>query len=231
MSDVQAHPASGQHAAPGWGAASGVAPMGSPDAVASAAAEARRRAMEGFTTSDFRLELKRTKRARAWKRFGIVIGVIVALAALAAVTTMLVFSVNPVNSSSMAPVLREGQVVVSNKDSDLGTGDVLAYRDGDAVTFGRVIAKPGNWINILSDNTLVVSDVMLDNSTAKNYTNSNATVKVSRQVPSDSYFVLGDSETATITGIANSQGFVKVDQVIGKSLFKIWPVSNIGAIV
>ena len=227
MADVQAYSATAQHAASGWGAA----PMGSPEAIASAAAEARRRAAQGFTTSDFRLELKRTKRARAWKRFGIVIGVIAALVAAAAVTVILVFSVNQVNSSSMVPVLQEGQMVVSNKSTDLGTGDVLAYRDGDAVTFGRVIAKPGNWVNILSDNTLVVSDVMLDNSTAKNYASSNAPVKVSRQVPSDSYFVLGDSEIATIAGVANSQGFVKIDQVIGKSLFKIWPISNIGAIV
>ena len=201
------------------------------EAIANAAAEARRRAVEGYTTADFRTELKRSKRRRAWRRFGIVVVVIVALIAAAVAAVLLLFSVNQVSYSTMEPVLQDGQVVVSNKGGDVSNGDAVAYRDGATITFGRIVAEPGNWVNILDDGTLVISDEELDDAAASRYAGSGADVKVSRQIPSDSYFVLGDSENATISSIANGNNLVSADAIIGKSLYKVWPIANIGPVL
>ena len=199
--------------------------------IAGAADEARRHAEEGFTTADLREELKRSKRTRAWKRFGIVLGVIVVLVAAAAIAAAVFYSVNQVNSDSMAPTLQQGQLVVSSKDANLSKGDVFAYRDGDEVVFGRVVAGPGNWVNIMNDGTLSVTEASLGSSSSSGAVQSNNKVKITRQVPSDSYYVFGDAEKATMSGLANAEDFVAADQIIGKSLFTIWPIANMGPVL
>ena len=224
MADSQATPTIELQTPPNWSGSLAETPEGRREQIAGAADEARRHVEEGFTTADLRKELKRSKRNRAWKRFGIVLGVIVALIAAAAVAVVVFCSVNPVNSDAMAPTLQNGQLVVSSKDASLSKGDVFAYRDGDKVVFGRVVAEPGSWINIMKDGTLFVTESSLDASS------SNSKVKIARQVPSDSYYVFGDAEDATISGLANSEDFVTTDQVIGKSLFKVWPITSFGPI-
>ena len=231
MANQQAFPAIELQAPPKWGQSLSDKPAERLEQIAGAAAEARRRVAEGFTTDDLRRELKRSQRVRAWKRFGVVVGVIVALVAAVALTVMLLFSVNFVNAGTMAPALKNGQVVISSKDPGLSSGDVFAYRDGDGVSFGRVIAGPGSWVSIMSDGSLTISETAVSGTSEQGDSHSSAEVKISRQVPVGSYYVLGDAEDATINGLANAEDFVASDQVIGKALFKVWPLVNFGPVV
>ena len=130
----------------------------------------------------------------------------------------------------MAPTLQQGQLVVSSKNANLSKGDVLAYRDGNEVVFGRVVAEPGSWVNIMNDGSLSVTEASLDSSSSSGAAQSNNKVKITRQVPADSYYVFGDAESATMSGLANAEDFVTADQVIGKSLFTIWPITNVGPV-
>ena len=228
MADSQATPTIELQTPPNWAGSLAAAPA-EREQIAGAADEARRHVEEGFTTDDLRNELKRSKRSRTLKRLGIVIGVLVALIAAAAVAVAVFCSVNQVNSDTMAPTLRDGQLVVSSKDASLSRGDVFAYRDGDGVAFGRVAAEPGSWVNIMNDGTLFVTEASLGNSSSGANQTSNK-VKITRQVPPDSYYVLGDAEDATISGLANAEDFVMTDQVIGKTLFKVWPITSFGPV-
>jgi len=230
MVDSQATPTIELQTPPNWAGSFEEAPAGRREQIASAADEARRHVEEGFTTADLRKELKRSKRDRAWKRLGIVLGIIVALIAAAAVAVVVFCSVDQVNSDSMAPTLQNGQLVVSSKDASLSRGDVFAYRDGDEVVFGRVIAEPGSWINIMNDGTLFVTEASLGNPSSSGTAQSSSKVKITRQVPPGSYYVFGDAEDATISGLANAEDFVTTDQVIGKTLFKVWPASSFGPV-
>lgn len=230
MADSQATPTIELQTPPNWVGSLAETPAGQREQIAGAADEARRHVEEGFTTDDLRNELKRSKRSRAWKRFGIVLGVLVALIAAAAVAVVMFCSVNQVNSDSMAPTLQNGQLVVSSKDASLSRGDVFAYRDGDDVAFGRVVAEPGSWVNIMNDGTLFVTEASLGNSSSTGTSQSSNKVKITRQVPPDSYYVFGDAEDATISGLANAEDFVMADQVIGKTLFKVWPITSFGTV-
>ena len=229
MADSQATSTIELQTPPNWAGSLAGAPAGTREQIADAANAARRHVEEGFTTADLRNELKRSKRSRAWKRFGIVLGVLVALIAAAAIAVVVFCSVNQVNSDSMAPTLRNGQFVVSSKDTSLSRGDAFAYRDGDEIVFGRVVAEPGSWVNIMNDGTLFVTEASLGNSSSGTNQTSNK-VKITRQVPPDSYYVFGDAEGATISGLANAEDFVMTDQVIGKTLFKVWPITSFGPV-
>ena len=229
MADSQAMSAIELQAPPSWAESLAGAPADQLGQIAGAADAARRHVEEGFTTADLRKELKRSKRNRAWKRFGVVLGILVALVAAAVVAVMVFCSVDRVDSDSMAPTLQNGQFVVSSKDKNVSNGDVFAYRSGDEVVFGRVVAGPGSWINIMENGTLFVTDDSLGNSSSGSSTQSSK-VKISRQVPPGSYYVFGDAESATIDGLANAEDFVTTDQIIGKSFFKVWPIAEIGLI-
>ena len=229
MADSQATPTIELQTPPNWTGSLAAAPAGMREQIAGAADEARRHVEEGFTTVDLRNELKRSKRSHALKRLGIVLGVLVALIAAAAVAVAVFCSVNQVNSDTMAPTLRDGQLVVSSKDASLSRGDAFAYRDGDEVAFGRIVAESGSWVNIMNDGTLFVTEASLGNSSSGANQTSNK-VKITRQVPPDSYYVLGDAEDATISGLANAEDFVMTDQVIGKTLFKVWPITSFGPV-
>jgi len=232
MADSQATPTIELQTPPNWAGSLAAAPAGMREQIAGAADEARRHVEEGFTTDDLRNELKRLKRSRALKRLGIVLGVLVALIAAAAVAVAMFCSVNQVNSDTMAPTLRDGQLVVSSKDTSLSRGDVFAYRDGDGdgVAFGRVAAEPGSWVNIMNDGTLFVTEASLGNSSSTGTSQSSNKVKITRQVPPGSYYVFGDAEDATIGGLANAEDFVMADQVIGKTFFKVWPITSFGPV-
>ena len=230
MADSQATPTIELQTPPNWAGSLAETPEGRREQIAGAADEARRHVEEGFTTADLRNELKRSKRSRALKRLGIVLGVLVALIAAVAIAVAVFCSVNQVNSDTMAPTLRDGQLVVSSKDASLSRGDVFAYRDGDGVAFGRVAAEPGSWVNIMNDGTLFVTEASLGNSSSTGTSQSSNKVKITRQVPPGSYYVFGDAEDATISGLANAEDFVMADQVIGKTFFKVWPITSFGPV-
>lgn len=229
MADSQATPVIELQTPPNWAGSLAGASTSTREQIAGAADEARRRVEEGFTTADLRNELKRSKRSRAWKRVGVVFGILAALVVAAAIAVAVFCTVNQVNSDSMAPTLKNGQLVVSSKNASLSRGDVFAYREGDQVVFSRVAAEPGSWVNIMNDGTLFVTEASLGNSSSGTNQTSNK-VKITRQVPPDSYYVLGDAEDATISGLANAEDFVMTDQVIGKTLFKVWPITSFGPV-
>ena len=228
MVDSQATPTIELQTPPNW--AGSLAAPAEREQIAGAADEARRHVEEGFTTDDLRNELKRSKRSRALKRLGIVLGIIIALMAAVVVAILVSCSVNQVNSDSMAPTLRNGQLIVSSKDASLSRGDVFAYRDGDEVVFGRVIAEPGSWVNIMNDGTLFVTESSLGTPSSNGTTHSDGKVKITRQVPPGSYYVFGDAEDATVSGLANAEDFITADQVVGKTIFKVWPIASFGPV-
>jgi len=201
-----------------------------PSPVERAANEARRHIAGSYSTDDLRRELKRSKRRRTFGRICSIIGVIALVVAAAVAAVMIVFSINGVSSSTMEPALKDGYVTLSEKSQTLNRGDVFAYRDGDGVSYSRVIAEPGMWVNIMSDGTLLVSEEQIEPSISRYTTETAINVRVSCQIPVGSYYALGDAQEATVDGLTESRDFIPVDQVIGKTILTIWPLGGVGVV-
>lgn len=200
---------------------------GEREQIAHSARLAKQRAKEGYTTADLTKELKRSKMRRTLAHVGITLLVIAALVAAAAVAVANLFSINNVESAEMAPALNTGHVALSEKNPNLARGDVFAYRDGTMVRYSRVIAEPNVWVNIMSDGTLLISDEQLEASNKRSSdTKEGISVLISRQIPSGTYYVLGDAQTATVDGLMEGTDFITSDQIIGKTLMRIWPLQN-----
>lgn len=212
-------------------------PEGAPEAAAPELANAPIGPVSGieplpFKASDYRREIKRVKRRR---RRRVVLGIILALLVAAAVVAVVVFkvpgSLHVVHGDDMKPILADGQVVLTQEVSQPGTNDVIVYRTASgAERVERVVAQAGDWVNVASDGTVVISAMSLEGNSAAGIINGKATITSSRQVPVGYCFVLGDAIESAPEGFSASDNFVALEDILGKATYKIWPIFNMSAV-
>lgn len=202
-----------------------------PSAVSSAMAAAASDHPCPYSSADFRAELARSRRARK-RRIVLAVVIVIVVVALAAAAVAVLTS-HKVADASMEPVLSEGQAVLVIPADTFESGMVVAYaasETSDEVRFGRVVALSGNWVSIASDGTVAVSEVQLTAETAKSVFGANASTATSLQVPEGSYYVLGDAESATLTGLQTGEDFIAGSRIAGRALLSVWPLASFGLV-
>ena len=76
------------------------------------------------------------------------IAVLLVVAAISVLVATLWMPVLQIYGSSMSPTLEAGLIVVSVKTNQLKTGEVVAFWQGNKLLVKRVIAGPGQWVDI-----------------------------------------------------------------------------------
>ena len=184
-----------------------------------------------FTAADYRRELARARKARRRKVVLIVFAVLLIVAVAVAVFMLMGASTRTVKDGAMEPIMSEGQAVVTVKSEELNTGHVVAYHDGTGdVKFGRIVAKPGDWVSVSPSGTVAVSEEALTNDGAAGVFGDDAKSITTREVPDDSYYILGDAEDATPNGLATQSDFVVGDDIEGKAVATVWPITSLGLV-
>ena len=84
------------------------------------------------------------------------IAVLLVVAAISVLVATLWMPVLQIYGSSMSPTLEAGQIVVSVKTNQLKTGEVVAFWQGNKLLVKRVIAGPGQWVDIDMDGNVTV---------------------------------------------------------------------------
>ncbi len=158
------------------------------------------------------------------------IAILVVVAALAVLVATLWMPVLRIYGKSMSPTLVDGQIVISVKTESFHTGDVIAFYHGNKLLIKRYIAGPGDWVNIDEDGGVTVNGEALDEPylTEKAYGETNITLPY--QVPEDRCFVMGDNRDVSLDSRNTAVGCVANDQIVGKVVFRIWPLSKLGAV-
>ena len=94
-------------------------------------------------------ELSRLKeRERYLKKVQKTLSILVVVAAISVLVATLWMPVLKIYGSSMDPTLENGQIVVSIKTKKLKSGDVVAFWQGNKLLVKRVIASPGQKVDI-----------------------------------------------------------------------------------
>ena len=108
-------------------------------------------------------ELKREKyRRRYLSVLRSTVYTLLVVAAAAVLIATLWLPVLQIYGNSMSPTLIEGDILVSLKSDSFNTGDVVAFYYNNRILVKRVIAGPGDWVDIDRDGNVYVNEELIE---------------------------------------------------------------------
>ncbi len=156
--------------------------------------------------------------------------ILVTVAAVAILVATLWMPVLQIYGTSMQPTLSDGEIVVSTKSTDFKTGEVIAFYLNNKILVKRVMAGPGDWIDIDDYGIVYVNGQALDEPYIDDPSIGDCNIALPYQVPDEKYFVMGDHRSVSIDSRKTSVGCVSNEQIVGRIVFCIWPAKSIHAI-
>lgn len=130
----------------------------------------------------------------------------------------------------MEPTLNDDELVVCMKTRHIEPGDVVAFYYGDKILIKRVIATAGQYVDIQEDGTVLVDGVALDEPYIEEKSRGECNIQLPCQVGDGRLFVMGDDRKASIDSRTTSVGTVSEEKVLGRVLYKIFPLSDMGKV-
>ena len=190
-----------------------------------------REAVGELTTEQLEGELRRERYRRSF-RFTLrnTIYMLITVAAIAVLVAVLLMPVLQIYGNSMSPTLAEGDIVLSVKGTDFKTGDVMGFYYNNNILVKRVIALAGDWVDITADGTVYVNNVAIDEPYLSDRAYGETNIEFPYQVPESRVFVMGDHRSVSIDSRNTAVGCVASEQIVGKIVFRVWPLSAFGKI-
>lgn len=164
----------------------------------------------------------------------------VAIAVVIAVIVMQFIKPTIVKQRSMQPNFYTNDYLFISKQSyklfggQPQRGDVIVFKskleDAEGETkmlIKRVIGVPGDVISIHDGKVYINGKEIDDSYTMDSYTNGDIKELV---VPADHLFCMGDNRAVSIDSRSESVGLVSYDDIIGKVVFRVFPLRKFGTI-
>ncbi|MCI9588308.1 MAG: signal peptidase I [Oscillospiraceae bacterium] len=156
--------------------------------------------------------------------------VLITVAAAAVLVATLWMPVLQISGNSMSPTLTDGEIVVSWKGSSWEPGDIIAFYYENKILVKRVIAGPGDWVNIDEDGTVYINDVELHEPYLVEKALGDCNIALPYQVPESKIFVMGDHRSVSLDSRNTVLGCVAYDQIVGRLVIRVWPYEMISLI-
>lgn len=198
-------------------------------------------AMEAITKMQTNIDLPTTedleeavRRDRYYHRFRLTVRStflsLVVVAAVAVLVAVLFLPILRIYGKSMNGTLDSGDIVVSIKSTNMNTGDVIAFYYNNNILVKRVIANPGDWVDVDKEGNVYVNNAKLEEPYLDDKAYGETNIELPYQVPEGKIFVMGDNRSVSIDSRNTSIGCISEEQIVGKIVYRIWPLSQIGAV-
>ena len=183
------------------------------------------------TVQQLEAELKREKyRGRYWKMLRGTVAVLVVVAATAVLISNLLLPILRIYGSSMTPTLVNGNIVAAVRNGTYQRGDIIAFYYNNKILVKRVVGMPGEWVDIDENGTVTIVGEPLEEPYLTEKALGECDIELPYQVPEGRYFVMGDHRSVSSDSRSSQVGCVSEEQIVGKLLFRLWPLDEIGPI-
>ena len=130
----------------------------------------------------------------------------------------------------MTPNLYDGNLVVCLKNSKYEVGDSIAFYYNNKILVKRVIARSGEWVDIDENGYVYVNGEKIEEPYVQDHALGECDIELPYQVPDGRVFVMGDHRSVSVDSRSTSVGCVSDEQIVGRLLFRVWPLKSIGLI-
>lgn len=183
------------------------------------------------TVQQLEAELKREKyRGRYWKMLRGTVAVLVVVAAAAVLISNLLLPILRIYGSSMTPTLVNGNIVAAVRNGTYQRGDIIAFYYNNKILVKRVIGMPGEWVDMDDSGNVTIDGEPLEEPYLTEKALGECDIELPYQVPEGRYFVIGDHRSVSSDSRSSQVGCVSEEQIVGKLLFRLWPLDEIGPI-
>ena len=176
-------------------------------------------------------EISRTKHNRRYRSvLKSTVYALITVAAVAVLVATLWLPVMQTYGNSMAPTLNNGEIIFSVKTKNLNQSDIIAFYFNNKILVKRIIAGPGDWVDMDADGTVYVNQQQLFEPYVMEKSLGDADIDLPYQVPEGKYFVMGDHRATSADSRHTAVGCIDMEQIVGKIIFRIWPLEQIGPV-
>lgn len=182
-----------------------------------------------FSSAGIEQELKRIRyKERYRKTMENTIFMLITVAAIAVLVATLALPVLRIYGSSMTPSLSDGEIVVSVKTAEFEKEDIVAFYYNNKILVKRVIARAGEWVEIDQDGQVYVNGELIEEPYITDPALGECDIQMPYQVPEGRIFVMGDHRAVSVDSRSQTVGCVAEEQVVGKLVFRLWPLDQFG---
>ena len=183
------------------------------------------------TTEQLEGELKRVRyKSRYRSVLRSTIYSLITVAAIAVLIATLWLPVLQVYGNSMTPALQNGEIIFTVKMSEFEPGDIISFYYNNKILIKRVIARSGEWVNMDADGNVYVNETLLDEPYLDEKAFGDCNIELPYQVPEGRVFVMGDHRSTSVDSRNSAVGCVAQEQIVGKILFRVWPLEKFGLV-
>ena len=188
------------------------------------------------TSKELEEELGRVRYRRRYRKvLRSTIYTLITVAAIAVLVATLLLPVLQIYGSSMTPTLADGNIVVTVKTSEFKAGDVVAFYYNNKILVKRVIAHAGEWVDITPEGDVYVgatqqSMELLYEPYLVEKSLGDCNIDFPYQVPESRVFVMGDHRSVSVDSRNTAVGCVAEEQLVGKLIYRVWPLEGFGEV-